>query len=67
MRHPWGLLRLLQIRAGVSETFAIICDINPLVPLTWLGGMHIISARKRVMNKAPKDGAHHLNVQKLLE
>ena len=52
----------------MNETFAIIRDINPLVPLTWLERTHItISARKRVMNKAPKGEAHHLNVQKFLE
>ena len=68
MRHLQGLLELLQIRAGVSETFAMTCDISLLVLLAWLKETQvIISARKRVMNKASKDGAHHLKVQKPLE
>lgn len=68
MRHLGGLLKLLQIRAGVSEIFAMTCDISLLVLLAWLKETQvIISARKHVMNKAPKDGARHLKVQKPLE
>lgn len=63
VRHAWGLLELLLIKAGVSEIL-VICNINPLVPLTWLGKTQVImiSARKHVVNKAPTDGSPYLKV-----
>lgn len=48
MRHLRDLLELLQIRAGVSETFAIICDVSLSVLLAWLKETQVkIFAKKK--------------------
>ena len=55
VRHLRDLLELLQIRAGVSETFAIICDVSLSVLLAWLKEtqVKIFAKKKCVMNRAP--------------
>lgn len=63
MRHLRDLLELLQIRAGVSETVAIICDKSLSVLLACLKETQVKifakGKKKCVMNRAPKDGVHH--------
>ena len=57
MRHLRDLLELLQIRAGVNETFAIICDISLSVLLAWLKESQVkIFAKQKMCHEQSTQG-----------